>query len=60
LNGTVGERTVAEFSLSLAPGETVSLAEPDRLEDRGPYHVTASAGDRVQTVVEDAFNPAPD
>jgi hypothetical protein len=60
LNGTVGERTVAEFSLTLAPGETVSLAEPDRLEDRGPYHVTASAGDRVQTVVEDAFNPAPD
>jgi len=59
-DGTVDERLTVQFTLSLEPGETVAIDEPEALDERGPYRYTATSGSIVDAGVEDAFNPAPD
>jgi hypothetical protein len=59
-DGTATERLVAEWDRTLAPGDEVTIGEPDALEGQGPYRYTAAAGDRLDAGVEAAFNPAPD
>jgi hypothetical protein len=58
LNGTATDRTVAEWTLRLEPGEQVTVEEPDALEAEGPYRFTATDGDRLQSGVQETLNPA--
>lgn len=58
LDGTVGERLVASWTLTLTPGEQILVETPGSLENEGPYRFSAASEERLQTGVEDTLNPA--
>lgn len=56
--GTVDERVIAIWNVSLAPGEEILLDGPDDRAGVGPYRFTATAGQAVQMGVEPVRNEA--
>jgi hypothetical protein len=58
LNGTAGPRLLATWTLALGPGQARTIEQPEDLDGQGPFRFTAEHGERWQTGVEAALNPA--